>query len=66
VPVIMTTFSFVGSDTSTIYREASESKGRSVTWSRLGDLLGIQASGSPVEMRSIDSWRVEDQLFVEH
>jgi steroid delta-isomerase-like uncharacterized protein len=31
-----------------------------------GDLMGIPASGSPVEMRSIDIWRVEDSMFVEH
>ncbi|MEV6635018.1 ester cyclase [Actinoplanes sp. NPDC051470] len=31
-----------------------------------GDLLGIPASGQPVEMRSIDIWRVQDGLFVEH
>ena len=31
-----------------------------------GDLLGIPASGKAVEMRSIDIWRVEDGLFVEH
>lgn len=31
-----------------------------------GDLLGIPASGRPVEMRSIDIWRVQDGLFVEH
>jgi steroid delta-isomerase-like uncharacterized protein len=31
-----------------------------------GDLLGIPATGRPVEMRSIDIWRVEDGLFVEH
>jgi steroid delta-isomerase-like uncharacterized protein len=31
-----------------------------------GDLLGIPASGKPVEMRSIDIWRVRDGLFVEH
>jgi steroid delta-isomerase-like uncharacterized protein len=31
-----------------------------------GDLLGIPASGKPVEMRSIDIWRVRDGVFVEH
>jgi len=31
-----------------------------------GDLLGIPASGRPVEMRSIDIWRVRDGLFAEH
>jgi predicted SnoaL-like aldol condensation-catalyzing enzyme len=31
-----------------------------------GDLWGIPASGKPVEMRSIDIWRVKDGLFVEH
>ena len=31
-----------------------------------GDLMGIPASGNPVEMRSIDIWRVEDAMFVEH
>lgn len=31
-----------------------------------GDLLGIPASGRPVEMRSIDIWRVVDGMFVEH
>jgi steroid delta-isomerase-like uncharacterized protein len=31
-----------------------------------GDLLGIPASGKPVEMRSIDIWRVRDGMFVEH
>ena len=31
-----------------------------------GDLLGIPATGRPVEMRSIDIWRVADGLFVEH
>lgn len=30
------------------------------------DLMGIPAKGSPVEMRSIDIWRVEDGMFVEH
>ena len=31
-----------------------------------GDLMGIPASGNSVEMRSIDIWRVQDGLFVEH
>jgi len=31
-----------------------------------GELMGIPASGKPVEMRSIDIWRVEDGIFVEH
>ena len=31
-----------------------------------GDLLGIPASGKPVEMRSIDIWRVAGGLFAEH
>jgi steroid delta-isomerase-like uncharacterized protein len=31
-----------------------------------GDFMGIPASGKPVEMRSIDIWRVEDGMFVEH
>jgi steroid delta-isomerase-like uncharacterized protein len=31
-----------------------------------GDLLGIPASGKPVEMRSIDIWRVQDDMFAEH
>jgi len=31
-----------------------------------GDLLGIPASGKPAEMRSIDIWRVQDGMFVEH
>ena len=31
-----------------------------------GDLVGIPASGNPVEMRSIDIWRVEAGMFVEH
>ena len=30
------------------------------------ELMGIRAKGSPVEMRSIDIWRVEDGMFVEH
>ena len=31
-----------------------------------GELMGIPASGNPVEMRSIDIWRVADGMFVEH
>ena len=31
-----------------------------------GDFLGIPASGKPVEMRSIDIWRVQNGMFVEH
>lgn len=31
-----------------------------------GALMGIPASGNPVEMRSIDIWRVADGMFVEH
>lgn len=31
-----------------------------------GDLLGIPATGKPVEMRSIDIWRVADGMFAEH
>lgn len=31
-----------------------------------GDFLGIPASGKPVEMRSIDIWRVQNGRFVEH
>jgi steroid delta-isomerase-like uncharacterized protein len=31
-----------------------------------GDFMGIPASGRPVEMRSIDIWRVADDMFVEH
>ena len=31
-----------------------------------GELMGIPASGNPVEMRSIDFWRAEDGMFVEH
>jgi steroid delta-isomerase-like uncharacterized protein len=31
-----------------------------------GDLMGVPASGNPVEMRSIDIWRVQDGMFVEH
>ena len=32
----------------------------------LGEFMGIPASGHPVEMRSIDIWRVADGMFVEH
>jgi steroid delta-isomerase-like uncharacterized protein len=32
----------------------------------LGAFMGIPASGRPVEMRSIDIWRVADGMFVEH
>ena len=31
-----------------------------------GELMGIPASGKPVEMRSIDIWRAEDGMFAEH
>ena len=31
-----------------------------------GELLGLPASDKPVEMRSIDIWRVRDGMFVEH
>ena len=31
-----------------------------------GEFMGIPASGSAVEMRSIDIWRVDDGMFVEH
>ncbi len=31
-----------------------------------GELMGIPASGNAVEMRSIDIWRLEDGMFVEH
>jgi steroid delta-isomerase-like uncharacterized protein len=31
-----------------------------------GALMGVPASGNPVEMRSIDIWRVQDGMFVEH
>jgi len=31
-----------------------------------GDLVGVPASGKPVEMRSIDIWRVKNGMFVEH
>jgi steroid delta-isomerase-like uncharacterized protein len=32
----------------------------------LGPLYGIPATGNPIEMRSIDIWRVENGEFVEH
>ena len=31
-----------------------------------GNFMGIPASGKPVEMRSIDIWRVRDDMFAEH
>lgn len=31
-----------------------------------GEFMGIPAGGKPVEMRSIDIWRVENAMFVEH
>jgi steroid delta-isomerase-like uncharacterized protein len=31
-----------------------------------GDLMGIPASGNAVEMRSIDIWRLQGGMFVEH
>jgi steroid delta-isomerase-like uncharacterized protein len=31
-----------------------------------GDLMGIPGSGKAVEMRSIDIWRTQDGMFVEH
>ena len=31
-----------------------------------GDLMGIPASGNIVERRSIDIWRVDNGMFVEH
>jgi steroid delta-isomerase-like uncharacterized protein len=31
-----------------------------------GELMGIPASGKAVEMHSIDIWRVQDGMFVEH
>lgn len=31
-----------------------------------GEFMGIPASGKPIEMRTIDIWRVEDGMFVEH
>jgi steroid delta-isomerase-like uncharacterized protein len=32
----------------------------------LGPLWGMPATGNPIEMRSIDIWRVENGEFVEH
>jgi steroid delta-isomerase-like uncharacterized protein len=31
-----------------------------------GELVGIPASGKPVEMRTIDIWRVQNGMFIEH
>ena len=31
-----------------------------------GDLMGVPATGAQVQMRSIDIWRVQDGLLVEH
>lgn len=31
-----------------------------------GDFMGVPATGQPVEMRSIDIWRVENGMFAEH
>ena len=31
-----------------------------------GEFMGIPATGNAVEMRSIDIWRVEEGMFVEH
>ena len=31
-----------------------------------GELMGIPGTGRRVEMRSIDIWRVQDDMFVEH
>ncbi|UQU65754.1 ester cyclase [Couchioplanes caeruleus] len=31
-----------------------------------GELMGFPATGKPVEMHSIDIWRVRDGLFAEH
>ncbi len=31
-----------------------------------GPFLGIPATGRPITMRSIDIWRVQDGMFVEH
>jgi predicted ester cyclase len=31
-----------------------------------GEFMGIPASGNPVQMRSIDIWRVQNAMFVEH
>lgn len=36
------------------------------TGTHTGDFMGVPASGRPIEMRSIDIWRVEGGLFVEH
>lgn len=30
------------------------------------ELMGIPASGKAVEMRSIDIWRLQDDMFIEH
>jgi len=32
----------------------------------LGPLYGVPATGNPIEMRSIDIWRIENGEFVEH
>ncbi len=32
----------------------------------LGPLYGMPATGNPIEMRSIDIWRIENGEFVEH
>ncbi|MCV7380961.1 ester cyclase [Mycobacterium alsense] len=34
--------------------------------SHRGDFMGIPATGRPIEMRSIDIWRVAGGMFVEH
>jgi steroid delta-isomerase-like uncharacterized protein len=31
-----------------------------------GEFMGIPPSGNPIEMRSIDIWRVQDGMFAEH
>ena len=31
-----------------------------------GEFMGIPASGNPIEMRSIDIWRVKGGMFAEH
>ena len=31
-----------------------------------GDLMGVPSTGHAVEMRSIDIWRIENDMFVEH
>ena len=36
------------------------------TGTHTGALMGIPASGATVHMRSIDIWRVQDGMFVEH